>query len=159
MPNLLKQIPQTMRKQGIPEETITRFDFPETGGAEEVMALINQMDKLLSKEQCISVMQEQGCCKTGKPAAAHRAFGQANSGKPLIESVAKLNETEMIHKAPCRLNDDGTLSVWWGSENYEKEKLPLRIYQKTARIHRSAAYVSVAAAVVTYGAIIRNRSV
>jgi len=65
MPNLIKQIPKTMRKQGISEEIIAQFDFAETGGAEDVMALINQMDKLLSKEQCLSVMQEQGCCKTG----------------------------------------------------------------------------------------------
>ena len=36
MPNLLKQIPETMRKQGIPEETIAQFDFAEKGGSEEV---------------------------------------------------------------------------------------------------------------------------
>lgn len=43
-----------MRKHGISEETIAWFDFPETGGSEEVMALINQIDKLLSKEQYLT---------------------------------------------------------------------------------------------------------
>lgn len=70
MPNLLKQIPETMRKQKIPDEIIAKFDFPEVGGAEEVMALINQMDKLLTHEQCLAVMQEQGCCKTGNRGSA-----------------------------------------------------------------------------------------
>ncbi len=124
MPNLLKQIPQTMRKQGIPEETIARMYIPATGGAEDVMALIMQMDKLLTKEQCLAVMQEQGCCKTGIGPAAHRAFGEANSGKTLQEKVALLNDTQMPHRAPCRLNEDGTLSVFWGSEELKKGSCP-----------------------------------
>lgn len=130
MPNLIKQIPKTMGKQGIPAETIARFNFPETGGAEEVMSLISQMDKLLSKEQCLSVMQEQGCCKTGKGPTAHSAFGQANKGKTLKEKVALLNEAQMPHKAPCRLNDDGTLSVWWGAENLSKGSCPCGFIKK-----------------------------
>lgn len=58
MPNLLKQIPETMRKKGIPEETIALFNTPETGGAEAVMELITQMDSLLSEEQRLVIMQE-----------------------------------------------------------------------------------------------------
>ena len=65
MPNLLKQIPETMRKQGIPEETVAQFAIPESGGSEGVMEFIAQMDKLLTKEQRLSIMQEQGCCKSG----------------------------------------------------------------------------------------------
>lgn len=130
MPNLLKQIPQTMRKQGIPEETIARFDFPEAGGAEEVMTLINQMDKLLSKQQCLSVMQEQGCCKTGIGPAAHRAFGQTSKEKTLKEKISLLNEVQMPHKAPCRLNEDGTLSVYWGAEDMEKRSCPCGFTKK-----------------------------
>ena len=130
MPNLLKQIPETMRKQGITKETIAQFDFVGTGGAEDVMALINQMDKLLSKEQRLSVMQEQGCCKTGIGPKAHSEFGKANKGKPLKEKVALLNDAQMPHKAPCRLNDDGTLSVWWGSENLSKGSCPCGFIKK-----------------------------
>ena len=130
MPNLIKQIPETMRKHGIPEETIARFDFPGKGGAEEVMTLITQMDKLLTNEQCLSVMQEQGCCKTGIGPKAHSAFGQANKGRPLKEKVALLNEAQMPHKAPCRLNGDGTFSVWWGAENLRKRSCPCGFIKK-----------------------------
>jgi hypothetical protein len=130
MPNLIKQIPETMRKQCIPEETINQFDFPETNAAEEVMALVNQMDKLLTKEQCLLVMQEQGCCKTGKGPAAHCAFGKANIDKPLKERVALLNEAQIPYKVPCRLNGDGTLSVWWGSENLRKGNCPCGFTKK-----------------------------
>jgi len=34
------------------------------------------MDTLLSKEQCLSIMEEQGCCTTGKPAKAYSDFGK-----------------------------------------------------------------------------------
>lgn len=114
MPNLVKQIPETMRKQGIPEEIISKFNIPGTSGANDVMTLISQMDKLLAKEQRLSVMQEQGCCTTGKPAAAHRAFGQKYKDKPLREKIDLLHELDTVHNPPCRLNDDGTLSVFWG---------------------------------------------
>ena len=130
MPNLLKQIPKTMRKQGISDETIAQFDFAQTGGAEDVMALINQMDKLLTEEQRLSVMQEQGCCKTGVGPKAHSEFGQTNKSTPLKEKAALLSEAQMPHTAPCRLNDDGTLSVWWGAEHLSKGSCPCGIIKK-----------------------------
>lgn len=130
MPNLLKQIPETMRKQGIPDETIARFDFPEASGSEEVMALISQMDKLLTPEQCLAVMQEQGCCKTGKPAAPHRAFGIEHKSKALAEKVELLNKANIPHKAPCHLNTDGTLSVYWGADHLRKKSCPCGIIKK-----------------------------
>lgn len=130
MPNLVKQIPETMRKQGIPEDVIAKFDFPQQSGSEDVMELICQMDKLLTKEQRLAVMQEQGCCITGKPAAAHREFGNENKDKTLAEKVALLNETDMIHKAPSRLNSDGTLSVFWGENNTEKRSCPCGFIKK-----------------------------
>jgi len=137
MPNLLKQIPETMRKQRIPEETIAQFDFSEKGGSEEVMALINQMDKLLTKEQLLSVMQEQGCCKSGIGPKAHLAFGRENAGKPLAERVRLLNDARgMPHKAPCRLNDDGTLTVHWGAENMRGRSCPCGFIKKLPESHK-----------------------
>jgi hypothetical protein len=130
MPNLLKQIPETMRKKGIPEETIALFNTPETGGAEAVMELITQMDSLLSEEQRLAIMQEQGCCKTGNPAAPHRAFGTLHAGKTLAEKVELLNKANIPHKAPSHLNDDGTLSVWWGSENLRTGNCPCGFIKK-----------------------------
>ena len=130
MPNLVKQIPETMRKQGVPEEIVAQFDFPDTNNSEEIMALIKQMDELLTKDQCVLIMQEQGCCKTGAGPKAHRAFGQANNGKLLEERIALLNEAQMPHKAPCRLNDDHTLSVFWGADDLEKRSCPCGFIKK-----------------------------
>lgn len=130
MPNLLKQIPETMRKQGIPEEVLIQFDPPQSNSAEDVMALVNQMDKLLSKEQRLSVMQEQGCCKSGMGPAAHREFGRANAGKTLEEKVALLNAADMPHKAPCHLNDDNTLSVYWGADDMSQRSCPCGFTKK-----------------------------
>ena len=136
MPNLLKQIPATMRKQGIPKETITQFDFTEKGGSEEVMALIKQMDQLLTKEQRLSVMQEQGCCTSGIGSKAHLAFGRENAEKSLAEKVRLLSDSEgMPHKAPCRLNDDGTLTVHWGTENMRGRSCPCGFIKKLPESH------------------------
>ena len=120
MPNLLKQIPETMRKQGIQEETIAKFDFAGTGGAEEVIALINQMDKLLTEKQRLAVMQEQGCSITGEPAKAHRDFWRKNKDKTLEERIALALEVNSVHKYPCKLNDDGTLSVYWDGDGQSR---------------------------------------
>lgn len=133
MPNLIKQIPETMRKQGIPEETITKFDIPAASNSEDVMALVKQMDRLLTKEQCLAVMQEQGCCKTGKAAAEHRTFGQANKEKTLEEKISLFNEATMVHKAPCKLNAGGTLSVFWGKENASERSCPCGITRKLSK--------------------------
>jgi len=135
MPNLLKQIPETMRKLGIPDEIMAKFNFPESGSAEEVMALINQMDALLSEDQRLAVMQEQGCCKTGNPAAPHRAFGIEHKGKTLAEKVELLNKANILHKAPCHLNNDGTLSVYWGAGDLKKKSCPCGFVRKLPETH------------------------
>ena len=75
-------------------------------------------------------MQEQGCCKTGKPAAPHRAFGIEHAGKTLAQKVELLNKADIVHKAPCSLNGDGTLSVYWGDEGLEKRDCPCGIIKK-----------------------------
>lgn len=113
MPNTVKQIKETMRKQGIPEESMAQFDFRETNRPEEILALIGQMDALLSKDQRLSIMERQGCCTTGRPAAAHRAFGRKYAALAVGERVPLLGELDTVHNPPCRLNGDGTLSVFW----------------------------------------------
>ena len=130
MPNLIKQIPETMRKLNIPEETIAMFSISETSNSEAVMELISQMDRFLSEEQRLLVMQEQGCCKTGKPAAPHRAFGIEHKGKTLAKKVELLNSANIPHKAPCHLNSDGTLSVYWGADDLKKKSCPCGIIRK-----------------------------
>ena len=61
----MKKIKETMLKQAIPEKIMEQFDFTEAKGyhPEPVLALIEKMDELLTKEQCLAIMEEQGCCK------------------------------------------------------------------------------------------------
>jgi len=119
MPNLIKDIKNTMVKKGISEEIFTQFDFSEANynQPERILTLINQMDKLLSKEQCLSIMEEQGCCTTGKPAKAHSDFGKKYAQKTVEERIGLFEKLETPHKPSCKLNEDGTLSVFWGTGN------------------------------------------
>ena len=113
MPNTIKYIREAILKQGIAEKITNQFDFPETNQPEDIIYLIDQMDKLLSQEQRLSIMEKQGCCTTGKPAEAHRSFGRKHSDKSIGERIKFLHELDSVHNPPCRLNDDGTLSVFW----------------------------------------------
>ena len=119
MPNLIKDIKNTMVKKGISEEIIAQFDFSEKNynQPERILTLINQMDKFLSKEQCLSIMEEQGCCTTGKPAKAHSDFGKKYANKIIEERIGLFDKLETPHRPPCKLNEDGTLSVFWGTGN------------------------------------------
>ncbi|MCL2196854.1 MAG: hypothetical protein FWB77_04500 [Treponema sp.] len=121
MPNLIKQIKETMVKKGISEEIISQFNFTENkeNQSEIIMDIIDQMDKLLSKEQCLSIMEEQGCCTSGKPAKAHQDFGKKYSDKSIKEKIKLFDKLDTPHKYFCILNEDGTLSVYWGVGNEE----------------------------------------
>ena len=93
MPSVTR-IKQTMVKKGIPADVMAKFDFPgpkDWNHAEPQIALINQMDQLLSPQQRLAVMEEQGCCKTGPGDKAHRAFGREHAGKTIAEKVNLLN--------------------------------------------------------------------
>ena len=71
------------------------------------------MDRLLTEEQRLSVMEQQGCHVNGKPAAEHVAFKLTHAGVPLEKKVRLYNESKIMYKLPCRLNPDGTLTVAW----------------------------------------------
>ena len=114
MPNV-KSIKKTMTEK-LQTEIVSKFDFPKSQGnqPEEILSLIDQMDKYLTKEQCMFIMEEQGCCKSGQGAEAHREFGLKYKDKTIKERIDLFDDLNTNHKAPCRLNDDGTISVYWG---------------------------------------------
>jgi len=122
MPNLIKDIEKTMVKKGITKELIEEFNFSEKNGnkTKDTLVVIDQMDKLLSKDQCLSIMEEQGCCTTGKTAKAHNDFGEKYSNKSIVEKINLLKELKSVHNPPCKLNEDGTLSVFWGIDDNGK---------------------------------------
>ena len=115
MPNV-KDMKKTIKASDIPQDIIAQFDFPKPQGnqPEEVMTLIGQMDKLLTPEQCYTVMEQQGCNKAGSGAdREHREFGEMHKDKSLEERLALLAESDLGHKGNYRLNDDGTLTIYF----------------------------------------------
>ena len=128
--NILK-IKRTMLDKGIPTEVIEQFVYPETEDEtpEEKIAFAAQMDKLLTKEQILSVMQEQGCNKT-EPTAE---FMQKFKDKPIEERIAVLNAMSKSESADYRLNGDGTLSIYWDFEENGKYVCVCSIINKLAK--------------------------
>jgi hypothetical protein len=114
MPNTVN-FKKAMLKMGLPEEVISQFDLsnPEGNKPERIVWLVDQMDKLLTREQCLSIMEEQGCQKTGVADPANREFGKRHASKTLAEKIRLHAVADIPHRAPCKLNPDGTLSVFW----------------------------------------------
>ena len=116
MPNI-KNIKQTMKKQGIPAEVISKPLNDKQ--PEAVIEFISQMDKLLSKEQCLAIMEEQGCFK-GKISEPFCEFGKKYADKSIEEKIKLLDELKSAFRVPCHLNPDGSLSIYF--EFGEKDK-------------------------------------
>ena len=114
----------TMREQGIPEETVAKFKLPRIKKAtpNEIVEFTRQMEELLSEEQCLRVMDEQGCNKSNKTSAAFRKFGEKYADKTPAERIQLMSELETGHKVNhISLNEDGTVTLRFGSasgENY-----------------------------------------
>ena len=126
------EIRKTMIRQGIPTHLMEQIDFPKPDGnqPEEVLYLIEQMDKLLSPTLCLAIMEEQGCHKDEKTTAPFRAFGLVHSGKTVAERLALFDELVSPHKAPCRLNSDGTLTIFWDGWIAERQHCVCGVVEK-----------------------------
>ena len=111
----VKSIKKTMFKKGIPAEIMAQIDFSELQGNQlkEVLALIEQIDNLLTHEDCLSIMEEQGCYKTGEAHEMNLLFGRSHAGKSIEERISLLDDKTVHPNVPCHVNDDGTLSVFW----------------------------------------------
>ena len=105
------EIKQTMQEIGISVEVMEQFVFPKTKDEtlEEKIAFVNQMDKILTKDQILTVMEEQGCMKN-KPAVE---FMLKLKDKPIEERIEILNAMDIAETAHSRLNEGGTLSIYW----------------------------------------------
>jgi hypothetical protein len=131
MPNV-KEIKKTMKKLGIPVETMSKITFPQPHGnqPEEVLALIDQMDKLLTYDQCLSVMEEQGCCKDEKITAPFVEFQHKYMYKTIDEKIKLFDEIKSGHKPSCHLNHNGTLSIFWDGWNREKNQCVCHVIKR-----------------------------
>ena len=110
MPDIIK-IRESMLKHAIPDEIMEQFDFSDVKGyhPEPVLALIRKMDELLTKEQCLSIMQEQGCCKSGKRDKDSKAFAKKHAGKSIEEKLRLIGSDENMMSP--QVNDDGTFTI------------------------------------------------
>ena len=106
-----RKMGETMRKIGIPDGTISQFDCTDQNGnrTESKIAFIELMDKLLTKEQCLAIMEREGCCKGGKRDKDCKAFGREHKDKPLAEKFALMSGVEYMMSP--RLNEDGSFTV------------------------------------------------
>ena len=108
----IEKMKASMHTLGISEDILSQFDeFSDQKGyrPEPKIEFINLMDKLLTKEQCLAVIEREGCCKGGKRDKDCKAFGKENAKKPLAEKLALMSSVEYM-MAP-RLNSDGSFTV------------------------------------------------
>ena len=67
----MNRIRKNMEQQGVSTEILVEFDFNDFkfqkgNRPEPRIAMIHRMDELLTKEQCLAVMEKEGCCKGGE---------------------------------------------------------------------------------------------
>ena len=118
MPSIDK-MKASMRELGISEDKLLQFvDISDPKGYRPELRIefIDLMDKLLSEEQCLAVMEKQGCCKGGKRDKDCKAFGKEHKDKSLDEKLALMFTIEYMMNP--KLNDDGTFTISWG-EGYQ----------------------------------------
>jgi hypothetical protein len=119
-----------MLKKDIPAEVMRHFVFPETEDEtpEEKIEFAAQMDKLLSKEQILSIMEEQGCNKD-----EHPEIWKNIEGISIEDRINILNAMGLSEYPRSRLNDDGTLSIYWGFEENGKYRCVCPIINKLSQ--------------------------
>ena len=111
MPSL-KKMKDAAIKLKIPEELIAQigFDADTSGGnPSPYIAVIAKMDALLSHEQCMALMERQGCCKGGERDSDCKAFGKRYADTPLCEKIPLLSTVQYM-MSPV-LNEDNTITV------------------------------------------------
>ena len=110
----LEKIEKTMFKMKISPEIIKKvgIDHPINNETQNVIAVIEKMDKLLSNEQLLAIMEKQGCCKSGQRDRDCKAFGIEHKDKPLAEKIKLLSGIQYMMTP--RLNKDNTITVSYG---------------------------------------------
>ncbi len=100
-----------MIEQGYTDECISQFGFTDSDDAspERILALIDMMDRLLTREQCLAIMEKQGCCKGGKRDKDCKAFAKRHNGKSIAEKLALMFEVENMMLP--KLNEDGSFTI------------------------------------------------
>ena len=110
----LEKIEKTMIKDKIPPEIIKKMNFehPPNNDIQNVIAVIEKMDELLTNEQRLAIMEKQGCCKSGQRDRDCKAFAEEHKDKTLAEKIKLISSIQYMMSP--RLNEDGTITVSFG---------------------------------------------
>ena len=115
---------KSMEKKGLWDTVKPLIEQSSTdiSGEENMSVFIELLDKNLSFEDRLSVMEELGCCKSPTYQAPFKAFYNEYANKSLKERIQLMATIDSPHNSPNNrtiLNDNNTLSVSWayGEEN------------------------------------------
>jgi hypothetical protein len=109
----LKKIRDTMKKQKINDAIMEQIDFEaDCNNPNNIISLIDKMDKLLTNEQCLSIMEKQGCCKGGQRDNDCKAFALEHADKSLPEKLKLISGIQYM-MSPI-LNGDNTFTITFG---------------------------------------------
>ena len=112
MPNITN-ISKTMRmkRTNIPQDILIQLGFDTEEykfvSNKHSFEMLVKMNDLLTTEQKYAVMEQQGCCKTGRADKESKEFAKEHADKSLAEKLEILSAEGDVHY----LNDDGTLSL------------------------------------------------
>ena len=112
----LKKIRDTMEKQKVNHVIMEQMDFEaDCNNPYNIISLIDKMDELLTKEQCFSIMEKQGCCKGGQRDKDCKEFAKEHGNKPLSEKLELISSIQYMMSP--HLNEDGTFTITFGDYN------------------------------------------
>lgn len=102
-----------MKKEKIDAGIMAQLDFEaDCNNPQNVISLIDKMDELLTREQCLSIMEKQGCCKEGQRDKDCKSFAIEYADKTFSEKLQFISRIPYM-MTPC-LNDDGTFTITFG---------------------------------------------
>jgi hypothetical protein len=135
MPNL-QSINQSLIDMNISEKIRNKIMCvdPNSHTPEDVIKVIEKMDLCLERDQCLSIMEKEGCCKSGKRDKDCKKYAKENKDKTFSQ---KFNEISSIrHMDNPRLNADGTITtgVYWNENGVYRCACPAI---KKLKEHRS----------------------
>jgi len=111
----IKRIQQAVEKLGVSDEVLAQFnkiEYLKGNHPEPFVALVSLMDEHLTKEQRLSIMEKEGCCKGGQRDKDCKTFAKEHADKPLAEKLKLISGIQYM-MSPS-LNEDGTITIAWG---------------------------------------------
>lgn len=109
----LKKIRDTMKKQKINDAIMEQMDFEaDCNNPYNILSLIDKMDKLLTNDQCLSIMEKQGCCKGGQRDSDCKAFALEHADKSIPEKLTLISGIQYM-MSPI-YNGDNTFTISFG---------------------------------------------